>query len=323
MKKSILVTGGAGYIGSIVVEQLVLEKYHVIVIDNLSEGNKQALSTGVEQYIANYGDTATLLKIFTNFNIDTVIHLGALANVPDSVINPIDYYLNNVSNTIVLLNTMNSFNVKKIIFSSTAAIYGEPIQTLIEESHPYNPKNPYGHSKLMVEQIIKDMSIAYKFKYLIFRYFCAAGATKIHGESRRSETHLIPIIIDQVLGKRLFVPVFGNTYNTHDGTGVRDYIHVSDIAAAHIIGMKNIDEIYNLELNLGSGLGYSVMDVIKTAQEEFNFPITFKILNERLGDPARLIASNSKAQSLLHWKNKYNLKDILKTSFEWRKNPLY
>ena len=322
-KKTVLVTGGAGYIGSVVTELLEKKGHKTIIIDDLSEGKKGAISEDGIFYQSNFGDVNTLEAIFKKFKVDFIFHFAASANVPDSVINPMKYYENNVVNTFSLLKMMIKSGVKKIIFSSTAAVFGEPVYTPIDEKHILNPVNPYGMSKLMVENILTDFSNAYGLNFVAFRYFCAAGSTKDHGESRDYETHLIPVVLDQVLNKRDFVTVFGNNFNTPDGSGVRDFIHVEDIASAHILAMENFERIDNKFINLGNGKGYSVFEVINAAEEYLNTKISFKIGGKRPGDPAVLIASYQNAFEQLGWKPSKSLKDIIESAYNWRKNPKY
>jgi len=321
--KTILVTGGAGYIGSVVAELLKKKGYKVIIIDDLSEGKIGAVSNKNIFYQSNFGDTNTLEDIFNKYKINFVFHFAASANVPDSVSNPLKYYENNVVNTVSLLKMMIGFDVKNIIFSSTAAVYGEPVYTPIDEKHILKPVNPYGTSKLMVENILSDFSNAYGLNFITFRYFCAAGSTKNHGESRNNETHLIPIVLDHVLKKRDNVPVFGNNFTTLDGTGVRDFIHVEDIAIAHILAMENFDRVTNKFINLGNGKGYSVLEVIKAAEKYLYTKVEYKIDEKRLGDPAVLIASHQNAFQLLGWKPSKTLKDIIESAYNWRINPKY
>jgi UDP-glucose 4-epimerase len=319
----ILVTGGAGYIGSIVTSNLIKSGYKVIVIDDLRDGKKLAVHPDALFFKFNFGDLYELQSIFKKFTISNVLHLAALANVPDSVINPLNYYDNNLSNTLTLLNVMNEFGVRNIIFSSTAAVYGEPRYNPINEAHPTNPINPYGWSKLFVEQIIQDYAKAYSFKYIIFRYFCAAGATVENGESRSYETHLIPVILDTILGKREQINVFGTKFNTDDGTGVRDYIHVEDIANAHILALDKINKSPNHIINLGSNASYSVLQVIKSVEETLNMHVNYILDAPRPGDPAVLSTTNKKAFEILGWKANNALNDIILTAYNWRKNPLY
>jgi UDP-glucose 4-epimerase len=323
MKKNILITGGAGYIGSVVCELLEKKGHNIIVIDDLSEGNADAVSKNTIFYHSNFGNPEILREIFQKHKIEYVFHFAASANVPDSVINPLKYYENNVINSFNLLKLMLENNVKKIIFSSTAAVYGEPIYTPIDEKHILKPVNPYGESKLMVENILSDFSKAYGLRYIAFRYFCAAGATIDHGESRKYETHLIPVILDQILNKRDHVTVFGKDFDTIDGTGVRDFIHVEDIALAHILGMDNFENIFNNVINLGNSTGYSVLEVIEASEKYLISKVKYDIGERRPGDPAVLIASNQSAHNLLRWEASKTLEDIIKSAYNWRKNPKY
>jgi UDP-glucose 4-epimerase len=319
----ILITGAAGYIGSVVAEILEKQGHSLIIIDDLRDGNEKAVSQNSKFYKNNFGVVSVLEEIFSSNKIDIVFHFAASANVPHSKIEPLEYYENNTSNTIALLSAMHKYNVKKIIFSSTAAVFGEPQYSPIDEKHPLIPINPYGYSKLACEEILKDCSHAYGFKYVIFRYFCAAGATAEHGESRKHETHLIPVVLDTLLGKRNEVPVFGDDFNTVDGTGVRDYIHVVDIANAHIKGMENIDVCQNQIFNLGTGKGYSVLEVIKTTEELFSAQIKHTIYDRRPGDPATLVATFDKASNIIGWKPEFGLKEIIMSAYNWRKSPLF
>jgi UDP-glucose 4-epimerase len=320
---NILITGGAGYIGSVVAEILEKKGHSLIIIDDLRDGNAKAVSTKSLFYQANFGDSKILNQIFSKSKVDIVFHFAASANVPHSKIEPLVYYDNNVTNTISLLSAMKEFKVDKIIFSSTAAVYGEPEYSPIDEKHPLIPINPYGYSKLVCEQIIKDCSYAYGLKYMIFRYFCAAGATPEHGESRKHETHLIPVILDTLLGKRNEVPVFGIDFPTKDHTGVRDYIHVVDIANAHIKAMEKINDYNNQIFNLGCESGYSVLEVVKTTEELFKNKIKYSIKKRRDGDPAALVATCSNAMKILGWKAENTLNDIILSAYNWRKDPLF
>lgn len=321
--KTILITGGAGYIGSVAAELLEKKGHKLIIIDDLSDGKKAAVSENSIFFQSNFGNIQTLESIFKEYTIDFVFHFAASANVPDSVINPLKYYENNVVNTLSLLKNMIKYDVKNIIFSSTAAVFGEPVYTPIDEKHILNPVNPYGMSKLMIENILSDFSRAYGLNFIAFRYFCAAGSTREHGESRDYETHLIPVVLDQILKKKDFVTVFGNDFNTSDGTGVRDFIHVEDIAIAHILAMENFDRVDNKFINLGNGKGYSVLEVIKSAEKYLDMKVSYKIGQKRPGDPAVLIASHQNAFKQLGWKPSKTLEDIITSAYNWRKNPKY
>ena len=319
----ILITGGAGYIGSVVGEHLHTLGYPLVVIDDLRDGKKEAVPTAATFYEANFFDETILDTIFTTHNITCVIHLAASANVPDSVINPLPYYQNNVTGTITLLKKMKQYDVKSILFSSTAAVYGIPVNDTIVEMDILKPVNPYGWSKLFDEQIIADTAAAHGLNYIIFRYFCAAGATALHGESRGYESHLIPLVIDTALGKRNEIKVFGNQFPTPDGTGVRDYIHVSDIAKAHELALAKLGSVTNQIFNLGTNAGYSVLQIIEETEKVLGQKVNFTIVNERPGDLPSLIALAHKAKEQLGWEPSYNLQDIITSVYAWRNNPRY
>ena len=319
----ILITGGAGYIGSVVGEHLHTLGYRLVVIDDLRDGKKEAVPDSATFYEANFFDETILDTIFTTHNITTVIHLAASANVPDSVVNPLPYYQNNVTGTITLLKKMKQYGVKSILFSSTAAVYGIPVNDTIVETDILKPVNPYGWSKLFDEQIIMDTAAAHGLEYVIFRYFCAAGATALNGESRGYESHLIPLVIDTALGKRNEIKVFGNQFPTPDGTGVRDYIHVSDIAKAHELAIAKLGSVTNQIFNLGTNAGYSVLQIIEETEKVLGQKVNFTIVNERPGDPPSLIALAHKAKEQLGWEPSYNLQDIIRSVYAWRNNPRY
>ena len=319
----ILITGGAGYIGSVVGEYLQTLGYILVVIDDLREGKIKAVPTGATFYEANFSDEHILDTIFTTHNITSVIHLAASANVPDSVIHPLPYYQNNVTGTIALLKKMKQYNIKSILFSSTAAVYGIPVNNTITETDILKPVNPYGWSKLFDEQIIMDTAAAHGLEYIIFRYFCAAGATAKNGESRGYESHLIPLVIDTALGKRDEIKVFGNQFPTPDGTGVRDYIHVSDIARAHVLALAKLGSVNNQIFNLGTNAGYSVLQIIEETQKVLGQKVNFSIVKERPGDPPSLIALAHKAKQLLSWEPAHSLQDIITSVHAWRNNPRY
>jgi UDP-glucose 4-epimerase len=323
----ILITGGAGYIGSVVGEHLQTLGYSLVVIDDLRDGKKEAVPDCATFYAANFSDETILDAIFTKHNITTVIHLAASANVPDSVVRPLPYYQNNVTGTIALLKKMKQHSVKSILFSSTAAVYGIPVNDTIIETDILKPVNPYGWSKLFDEQIIADTAAAHGLEYIIFRYFCAAGATANNGESRGYESHLIPLVIDTALGKRDEIKVFGNQFPTPDGTGVRDYIHVSDIARAHELALNAKlnpkAAVTNQIFNLGTNAGYSVLEIIEETEKVLSQKVNFSIVNERPGDPPSLIALAHKAKEQLGWEPSYNLQDIITSVYAWRNNPRY
>jgi UDP-glucose 4-epimerase len=319
---NILIVGGAGYIGSHTNKLLHQKGFHTIVLDNLSRGHRELARWGT--FIFGDLENRTLLQyIFRKYSIDVVMHFSAFAYIGESYNNPAIYYQNNVANTINLLNAMLEHDVRKFIFSSSCAIFGEPQYLPIDENHPKNPVNPYGWSKLMVEKILEDYDRAYDFKYVSLRYFNAAGADpdgKI-GEIHQPETHLIPLVIEAALGKKETIEIFGTDYDTKDGTCIRDYIHVSDLADAHFCALdwlikNNKSEVFNL----GNGIGFSVREIVDAVREYSK--ADFKVVNtsRRPGDPAILISSSEKAKELLGWNPKVtDINDIIKTSWEWHK----
>ncbi|WP_066067320.1 UDP-glucose 4-epimerase GalE [Neobacillus soli] len=322
----ILVVGGAGYIGSHLVKELV-EKEKVVVLDNLSTGHRAAVDSRAIFVEGDLGNEEDLQMIFKSYPIKAVMHFAAYSLVGESVIDPLKYYQNNVASTLTLLKIMLKNNVKNFIFSSTAATYGIPDVELIDETSATKPINPYGHSKLMVEQILADFSTSYGLQYVVLRYFNAAGAhqSAAIGESHNPETHLIPIILQQLLGQREKISVFGSDYDTEDGTCIRDYIHVTDLATAHIRALealltgKKEAEIYNL----GNGLGYSVKEVIETCEKVTGVKANVEMADRRAGDPARLVASSKKIFEELGWKAERNLERIIADAWKWHQNQTY
>ena len=317
----ILVAGGAGYIGSHCVKILQEQGYQVVVVDNLSTGHQESVNTKI--YIGDIRDQKFLDNIFANEQIDAVIHFCAKSLVGESVKNPIEYFDNNVNGTLVLLKAMHKANVKRIVFSSSAAVYGDHLEMPITEKYETLPTNPYGQTKLMMEQMMKWAEVAYGFKYVSLRYFNVAGAypTGEIGEDHNPETHLIPIILQVALGKREFINVFGDDYPTHDGTCIRDYIHVVDLIDAHIKALnylvdKNTSEIFNL----GSQDGYSVLEIINAVKEVTQIDINYKIAPRREGDPAKLVASSEKIKKVLGWTPRYTIYDIIAHAWEFHKN---
>lgn len=319
---SILVCGGAGYIGSHMVAHLLENNKEVIIVDNLQKGHKESLLGG-KLYIGDLRDSEFLDKVFKENSIEGVIDFAADSLVGESVKDPLKYFNNNVYSTINLLTTMKNFGVKYIVFSSTAATYGEPENTPILEDDKTYPTNPYGESKLTVEKILKWCDNAYGIKYTALRYFNASGAHingKI-GEDHNPETHLIPIILQAALGKREKVSIFGDDYPTKDGTCVRDYIHVSDLASAHLLALERLKRTGESKIyNLGNGEGFSVKEVIETCKKITGVKIKSEISTRRAGDPAILIASSKKAIEELNWNPKYNsLENIIDTAWQWHK----
>lgn len=327
MKKTeILVTGGAGYIGSHMVRKLSEAGYLPIAIDNLVYGHKKALNKDIPFYKGNIGNRKILNKIFSKHNIKAVMHFSAYAYVGESVENPAKYYENNVAETLQLLEAMAENKIKYFIFSSTCATYGNPQTEKISETHPQNPINPYGQTKLIVEKILGDFDQAYGLKNMILRYFNAAGADDAAsiGESHDPETHLIPLVLQNILGKRKEIKVFGSDYPTKDGTCIRDYIHVYDLAQAHLLALEKLLSGSKSDyFNLGTENGYSVLEVIKTCEQISNQKAKVIISDRRPGDPAILIADSTKAKKILNWKPKYTLEKIIKTAWNWEKQRKY
>jgi UDP-glucose 4-epimerase len=320
---TVLVTGGAGYIGSHAVLALKEAGYRVVVLDNLVYGHLDIVETvlDVEFVHGDISDRPLLDQVFQTYPIDAVIHFAAYAYVGESVTNPAKYYRNNVVGTLTLLEAMVQAEVFKIVFSSTCASYGNPHQIPIPEDHPQSPINPYGMSKLMVEQILEDFDRAYGLRSVRFRYFNAAGADPQGriGEDHCPETHLIPLVLLTALGQREHITVFGTDYKTPDGTCIRDYIHVTDLADAHILGLKYLlDDGETSVFNLGNGEGFSVKEVITAAREVTGLPIAVEEGPRRPGDPAILIGSATKARKALGWDPQYNqIEVILDHAWRW------
>jgi len=324
--KTILVAGGAGYIGSHTVKYLLKNNYNVVVVDNLVYGHREAVLT--DNFVEiDLKDKDGLDKVFKKYKIDAVVHFAAYSLVGESVTNPRKYYWNNVVNTLNLLDVMIENDVKNIVFSSTCATYGEPKYTPIDEKHPQSPINPYGKTKFMMEQIMADYDSAYGLKSVALRYFNAAGADAEGqlGESHTPETHLIPIVLQAVKGERDNITVFGTDYDTADGTCVRDYIHVEDLADAH---MKAVEKLFETKqsycINLGTGIGTSVKEIISATEEVTGKKVPVVYGERRPGDPAKLYASNQKSKDVLNWQPKYtNVKEIINTAWCWEQNKKF
>ena len=319
-----LVCGGAGYIGSHAVSELLDRKEEVVVVDNLQKGHLPAVLEGATFYNGDLKDEEFLRNVFKENNIEAVIHFAADSLVGESVEKPLQYYENNVYGTMCLLKVMTEYNVKKIVFSSTAATYGEAENIPIVEHDPTVPTNPYGETKLAVEKMLKWSEQAYGLKYVVLRYFNVAGAHmegKL-GEDHDPETHLIPIILQVALGNREKIMIFGDDYQTEDGTCIRDYIHVTDLADAHILAIEKLrKDNTSATYNLGNGNGFSVKQVIETARTVTGHPIPAEVAPRRAGDPAVLIASSEKAINELGWKPKYaDLHTIIESAWNWFQN---
>lgn len=322
-KVNILVTGGAGYIGSHTVRRLLARGHNVIVYDSLSKGHRQAVPEGI-LIEGDTGDKAKLDEVFKTYNIEAVVHFAAYSLVGESALNPSLYFQNNVANTLTLLDAMLANGVNKFVFSSTAAVYGEPKQVPITEDAHKQPTNVYGTSKLMVERILESYDRAYGLKYTSLRYFNAAGADTLGdiGEDHTPETHLIPIILQTALGQRENLQVFGTDYSTPDGTCIRDYIHVNDLADAHILAVEALQQGASSNVyNLGNGQGFSVKEVITAAEQVTGRAIPTVEAERREGDPAILIASSDKIKQKLGWQPQYiSIEEIIKSAWNWHRN---
>lgn len=316
---NILVTGGAGYIGSHAVRLLSRAGHDVWVYDNLSQGHRSAVPAGrlIEGELA---DRDRLTAVLSNRRIEAVMHFAAFALVGESMADPAKYYQNNVVASLSLLEAMRTSGVAKIVFSSTTATYGEAKRIPITEDEPQQPINPYGFAKLVIERALADYARAYGLGYAALRYFNAAGASPEGdlGEDHTPESHLIPIVLQVALGQRERITVFGDDYPTHDGTCIRDYIHVDDLAAAHLKALERLDPGRGLQLNLGTGRGHSVRQVIDSCRRISGQPIAFEIGPRRPGDPPELVADSSRAQAALDWRPKYmELDAIVETAWRW------
>ena len=324
----ILVTGGAGYIGSHCVMALLKQNNDVVIFDNLSTGHIETVET-LKKYrhvefqkgdLTNFDD---INSVFKNYDIDKVVHFAAFSQVGESVVNPQKYYINNVCGTINLLRAMLENNVKKIVFSSTAATYGEPVYIPIDEKHPQNPINPYGQTKLMIEKIMDDYDKAYNLKSVRLRYFNVAGADSKSriGEWHDPETHLIPNILKSTFSNGKTFQMFGDDYDTKDGTCVRDYINVEDLAQAHLLALKYLDNGGETNyFNLGTNDGNTVKEVFSACEKVTEKTIPVEIKPRRAGDPASLVADNNKAKESLNWKPQHTLDESIASAYTWEKN---
>jgi UDP-glucose 4-epimerase len=321
---AILVTGGAGYIGSVAVADLRAKGEDVVVIDNLAYGHRQSIDSSIPFYEGNIGDKLVIKQILDEHNIEACMHFSAFAYVGESVEKPNKYWENNVVQTINLLDVLTENNVKKFVFSSTCATFGEPNYVPIDEKHPQKPTNPYGWTKFMVERVLETYDTAYGLKFVALRYFNACGATENLGEHHAPETHLIPLILFAAQGKIPHVSIFGDDYPTPDGTAVRDYIHISDLSAAHLLALEHLRGGKSSEfINLGNGQGFSVKEVVETARRITGKNIEAKIAPRRAGDPSKLVADAKKAREVLGWNPQFpDIESIIESAWKWHeKNP--
>jgi UDP-glucose 4-epimerase len=320
----ILVVGGAGYIGGFTVHRLLARGHSVVVYDNLSAGHRQAVPLELLR-VGDLADTDRLDHLFTTERIEAVVHFAASCYVGESVTDPAKYYRNNVGNTLTLLERVRRHGVKRVVFSSTCATYGVPEVVPIPEGHPQRPVNPYGNTKLAVEMMLRDYAPAYGIGFAALRYFNAAGAAPDgrRGEDHTPETHLIPLALQVALGQRSHLDIFGTDYPTPDGTCVRDYIHVEDLAAAHVLALEAIEPGQFKAWNVGTGTGSSVREVIRTCEEVSGRAIAVKEGPRRAGDPPALVATGDKLRTELGWRPQYStLRQIVETAWAWhRQNP--
>ncbi len=316
---AILVTGGCGYIGSATVEALVEKKEPLVVLDNLSRGHHQAIPSDIPFYQGDIGNRKLVKQITHEHNIEACIHFAAYAYVGESMTNPKLYFQNNVEQGTALIDTLQGSGVDKIVFSSTCSSYGEPQKIPLDENHPQKPVNPYGWSKFMVERMLEAYDQAYEMRFVALRYFNAAGATKRCGEDHNPEFHLIPNVLNVARKLKPYISVFGTEYPTPDGTAVRDYIHIADLASAHILALEHLRQGGQSEsINLGNAKGYSVFEVIEAARKITGQTIKIKLEEPREGDPSQLIAQADKARNVLVWKPTIPaLEPIIQSAWNW------
>ncbi|HEY40904.1 MAG TPA: UDP-glucose 4-epimerase GalE [Dehalococcoidia bacterium] len=314
----VLVTGAAGYVGSVVSEQLLAGGHRVIALDNLGQGHRAALGPEVDFIQVDLCDAPRLDDIFSGRNIDAVMHLAALSIVPHSVSNPEEYFQTNVIGGLNLLNSMLKNNVTRLVFSSSASVYGIPESIPVTEDSPQIPIHPYGECKVMFERILKWYGEAYGLNSISLRYFNAAGATSLHGEHHQPETHLIPNVLKVPLGKVDHVTIFANDYETEDGTCVRDYVHVIDIADAHLKALNAIAGAGTKAYNLGSGTGYSNLQVVRMVEQVSGVSVPVVFESRRAGDPPVLVASSDLAGKELGWVPQYGLEEIVQSAWQWQ-----
>jgi UDP-glucose 4-epimerase len=314
----VLVTGGAGYIGGTVAAILMRAGHSVTIVDNLCHAKADAVPAGAEFVEADIADRPRIEALLRGLRPDGVLHFAALIEAGESMQKPEIYFRNNTASTLALLEAMHATGVNRLVFSSTAAVYGEPKSTPIEETAELAPTNAYGESKLLVEHVLRWLNRIHGLRYASLRYFNVAGALPGRGEAHEPETHLIPLILDVALGRRASISIYGDDYPTPDGTCIRDYIHVMDLADAHILALNALEQTDRLILNLGNGSGFSVKEVIEAARRVTGHPIPVELKPRRPGDPARLVASSERAKVELGWKPKHpQLDDILASAWEW------
>ena len=316
----VLVTGGAGYIGSVVADRLLGDRHSVTVLDNLSKGHRKAVPAKAQFILADTGDQSALARVFEQGRFDAVMHFAAFIEAGESVLCPEKYFENNSARTLNLLQAVLRYRVPRFVLSSTAAVYGEPRRIPIVEDDPLEPTNAYGESKLIVERMLAWFHTVHGLRYASLRYFNAAGATADRGEAHHPETHLIPLVLQVALGKRHAISIFGTDHPTRDGTCIRDYIHVDDLATAHLLALDGLEEHSRLICNLGSGNGFSVREVIEVANQVTGHKIPAVEAPPRAGDPAVLIASTEKISRVLGWNpQRSDIESIIRSAWEWHR----
>jgi UDP-glucose 4-epimerase len=314
----LLVTGGAGYIGGTVVRQLLADGHQVVVFDDLGHGKRANVPAAAEFVKGSIGDPAALEQLFSAHSFDGVLHFAALIEAGESMLYPERFFTNNTAATALLLDAIARHKVPRLVFSSTAAVFGNPERIPIDEDDPKGPTNVYGQSKLLVERMLPWLSLIHGLRYAVLRYFNVAGALDDYGEAHEPETHLIPLILDVALGKRPHIKIFGTDYDTPDGTCIRDYIHVADIGRAHLLALNALDQYDELTFNLGNGRGFSVREVIDAARRVTGHAIPVIAEPRRPGDPAQLVASSKKIQRQLGWQPQIPaIDDILASAWRW------
>jgi UDP-glucose 4-epimerase len=320
LKMRVLVTGGAGYIGSVVAERLLRDGHAVTVLDNLSKGHREAVPAQANFVLADTGDQTALASVFEQGRFDAVMHFAAFIEAGESVLCPEKYFDNNSARALSLLQAVLKYHVPRFVLSSTAAVYGEPRRIPIMEDDPLEPTNTYGESKLIVERMLAWFHRVHGLRYASLRYFNAAGATAERGEAHHPETHLIPLVLQVPLGKRQAVSIFGTDYPTKDGTCIRDFIHVDDLATAHLLALDGLKEHSQLICNLGSGSGFSVREVIEIARKVTGHEIPAVEAPRRAGDPAVLVASSEKIRRVLGWEpRRSDIESIIRSAWEWHR----
>jgi UDP-glucose 4-epimerase len=315
----VLVTGGAGYVGSVCCRQLLAQGHDVVVLDDLSTGQAEAIPDGCTFRRLDYGDRNGVRHLLSENKVEAVFHFAAKALIPESVLNPGTFFDVNVASGIAFLETLREFDIKRFVFSSSAAVYGNPQLVPIEEQHPKDPVNSYGETKLMFERILHWYASAYGWTVVVFRYFNASGATTDAGENHRPETHIIPLIFEAINGDRSHFDIYGDDYHTPDGTCIRDYVHVSDIAAAHLLALDLPAEAGMCAYNIGNGTGFSVREVIQAVEKVTGQSVNVQVASRRAGDPAVLCASPAKLKRELNWEPRHSdLDNIVRTAWDWK-----